>query len=213
MNRTLHDRLLHIAHQRISSDDPSHDINHALRVLANARRIAEVEDADIDVIVPAALFHDLIIYPKDHPKSLQAPDESAMEAGKILKSIPEYPQVKISKVLEAIRLCSFDRGAMPKDIEGRILQDADGLEATGAISIMRTFASAGQMQHPFYHPDDPFATNRTAYGKSYALDLFFERLLKVSDRMHTSMGRQLAERRTQFLRTFLDEFKMELSGE
>lgn len=212
MKPTLYDQLLNIAHQRISGDDPSHDIHHTLRVLANARRIAEAEGADIDVIVPAALFHDLIMYPKDDPRSLLAPDESAAEAGEILVSIAEYPQDKIPKVMRAIRLCSFTKGAMPEELEAKILQDADGLEATGAISIMRTFASAGQMQHPFYHPDDPFATNRTANGKSYALDLFYERLLKVGDRMHTSMGRQIAERRTQFLRDFLDEFEVELSG-
>lgn len=134
-----------------------------------------------------------------------------MAAGKILKSIPEYSQVKIPKVREAIRLCSFTRGAMPEELEAKILQDADGLEATGAISIMRTFASAEQMQHPFYHPDGPFATNRTADGKSYALDMFFERLLKVSNLMHTSMGRQIAECRTRFLKDFLDEFRVELS--
>jgi len=97
-------------------------------------------------------------------------------------------------------------------LEAKILQDADGLEATGAISIMRTFSSAGSMRKAFYHPSDPFCTKRQPDDMRYALDLFHSRLLVVKDRMNTASAKQIAVRRTGFLKEYLRELKLELSG-
>ena len=94
--------------------------------------------------------------------------------------------------------------------EAQILQDADGLESTGAISIMRTFCSTGQMNRRFYHPDDPMCRTREPDAKEQALDLVFARLLKVKDRMYTQTARDLAMRRAEFLQVFLLEINEEL---
>ena len=94
-------------------------------------------------------------------------------------------------------------------LESKILQDADRLEATGAISIMRTFSSGGQMNRPFYDPADPFCRNGTVAFRS-DLDLFYRRLLVVEKGMHTPYARKIARRRTLFLKQFLRELKMEL---
>ncbi len=212
MTDELKEVLISIATERIPNDDPSHDIEHTLRVLANALRIADEEQADIDVIIPAALFHDIITYPKNDPRSLNAQEESAQMAHSILTNLPEYPVEKIPAVMEAILLCSFTKGVVPELLEAKILQDADGLEATGAIAVMRTYASTGQMQRPFYHPTDPFGVNRQTDSKAYALDLFFDRLLKVEGRMHTQSAKHIAQRRTVFLYEFLEEFRLELEG-
>ncbi len=212
MTDLLQNHLTQIARQQIPDNDPAHDIHHTLRVLANALNIAAAENADLDVIVPAALFHDVITYPKNDPRSTHAQEESAQVARQILKKIDAFPSAKIELVMEAIRLCSFSKGITPDHLEAKVLQDADGLEATGAISIMRTYASTGQMSRPFYHPQDPFAQHRDVDAKSYALDLFYERLLKVEERMHTKSARAIARRRTKFLHQFLDEFKVELEG-
>lgn len=212
MTNQLKSKLTDIARQEIPATDPSHDIQHTLRVMTNAVHIAEIEQADLDIIIPAALFHDVITYPKNDPRSAQAQQESADRARQILSNIPEYPQYKIEAVANAIAVCSFSKGIIPTDLEAQILQDADGLEATGAIAIMRTYASTGQMQRPFYHPEDPFAEHRTPDAKAYALDLFYVRLLKVGERMHTQTARQISDQRTQFLYQFLDQFKQELQG-
>ncbi len=212
MTKDLHEKLIDIACKRIPNNDPSHDIEHTLRVLANALRIAEAEDADEDIIIPAALFHDIITYPKNDPRSVNAQEESSLLAKEILEGLSEFPQAKIASVTEAIRLCSFSKGVVPDQLEAKVLQDADGLEATGAISIMRTYASTGQMKRPFYHPTDPFATSRPVDAKSFPLDLFFERLLKVEERMHTPTAKSIAQRRTAFLHKFLDEFRLEFDG-
>ncbi len=212
MNKKLKEELIKIAKQRISNTDPSHDFEHALRVLANAEQIAKEENADLDIIVPAALFHDVVNYPKNDIHAKIASDESAVIAKSILEKIKEFPKNKIEKVYIAVKSCSFSKGIVPEFLEAKILQDADGLESTGAVSIMRTFSSTGQMKRPFYNPNDPFCDNREPNSLLYALDLFYTRLLKVSERMHTKKAKEIADRRTKFLKSFLHEFKLELEG-
>lgn len=211
MNIKLKNKLINIAKKEIKTHDPSHDFAHAFRVLKNAEIISKKEKADIDIIIPASLFHDLIVYPKYLPESKFEHEESAEKAGCILEKIKEYPKNKIDMVKECIRTCSFSKGVKHIILEAQVLQDADGLEATGAVSIMRTFASSGNWGRPFYHLDDPFCKNRKADANKYSLDLFFVRLLKVHDRMYTQTAKKISLRRTKFLRKFLDELKDELS--
>ena len=129
-----------------------------------------------------------------------------------MQTLDTYPQEKIALVKTCILECSFSKGIVPALLESKILQDADGLEATGAISIMRTYASTGQMKRPFYHAEDPFCEHREPDASQFALDLFYVRLLKVAERMHTQTAKNIAKRRTDFLIQFLDEFKLELEG-
>lgn len=209
MNAKLKKKLLDIARSH-NKNDPSHDFEHAFRVLHLSEKIAEKEKADLDIITPAALFHDVIVYRKDIPHSRKEADESAELAGKVLKGLKGYPKKKISKVQICIRQCSFSKGIIPKLLEAKILQDADRLEATGAISIMRTFASCRQMNRRFYDSKDPFR-EKTRYSKSFVgIDLFYNRLLIVGKKMHTEYARRIAKRRTEFLYKFLKELKSEL---
>ncbi len=212
MDDNLRNVLTAIAREKIKDIDVSHDIEHTLRVLANAEIIAQAEKADLDIIVPSALFHDLVVYPKNHPEKHKSQEESASLAAEILQELLLFPQDKIAAVRTCILECSFTKGIVPKLLESKILQDADGLESTGAISVMRTFSSTGQMQRSFYHPQDPFSEKREPDSSKYGLDLFFIRLLKVKDRMHTKTAKQIATRRTAFLDKFLEEFKLELEG-
>jgi uncharacterized protein len=213
MNKKLRNLLLKIARQKISDVDPSHDFEHALRVLANAEIIAKEEKADMDILVPSALFHDVINHPKNSPRAAFSSDESAELTKKILEKIKGFPKNKIHKVCTAIKCCSFSKGIVPELLEAKILQDADGLEATGAISIMRTFCSTGQTKRMFYHPDDPFCKKRNPpTPKKYALDLFYARLLKITKRARTKTAKRIAKRRTVFLHKFLKELNLELKG-
>ena len=212
MNKKLKNQLIKIAKEKISDVDVSHDFEHALRVLFNAEMIAKQENGDFDIIVPAALFHDLIVYQKNHPNTHKSQEESAKEAEKILNTFSNFSKDTIKKVKICILECSFSKGIVPNLLESKILQDADGLEATGAISIMRTYSSTGQMKKPFYNSDDPFCKNRKVDASKFALDLFYERLLKVAGRMHTKTARKIARRRTDFLIDFLEEFRLELEG-
>ena len=212
MNKKLREKLINIAKGKISVTDISHDFEHALRVLSNAERISKEEGGDLDIIIPAALFHDLIVYPKNHSDKHKSQEESAEEAEKILNIFNDFPKEKIDKIKICILECSFSKGIMPNLLESKILQDADGLEATGAISIMRTYSATGQMERPFYNSEDPFCENREPNALKFALDLFYERLLKVTERMHTKTAEKISKRRTLFLKEFLSELKLELEG-
>ena len=212
MNTWLKKELIGIAKQNISSKDTSHDFEHALRVMVNAEMIAKKEKSDLDIIIPATLFHDLVNYPKNNHQSKNASTISATKTKNILAQNNLLPIDKISKICRTIEMCSFSKGVVPDFIEAKILQDADGIEATGAISIMRTFASTGQMQRTFYHSKDPFCINRKPDDLKYAIDLFYTRLLKIEKRMHTTTAKKIVRRRTKFLYQFLRELGLELKG-
>jgi uncharacterized protein len=212
MDSQLKQQLVTIANERQVKGDPSHDFSHVLRVLAMAEKIAVAEGADLEVVIPAALFHDTVVYPKNSPQSLNETEESAVAAGELLAIVGGYPKEKISLVQACIRECSFTKGLTPSSKESAVLQDADLLESTGAIAILRTFTSGGQMQRSLFHPSDPFAKERIVTSPlSNSLDLFYLRLLKVNDRMHSATARSIAERRKIFLETFLEELRIELA--
>ena len=209
MNKRLEAELMRIAREKQTKSDPSHDFQHVLRVRNLAVRIATAEKADLDIVIPAALFHDIIVFRKDSPQSKSESDKSADLAEKILNGLKGFPRAKVASVVTCIRECSFSKGIIPESLESKILQDADRLEATGAISIMRTFSSGGQMNRQFYDADDPFCV-RGAIAFRSDLDLFYRRLLVVGDGMHTATARKLARRRTSFLEKFLEELRLEL---
>lgn len=213
MNKNLRQKLIALAEKKITKEDISHDLQHSLRVLTLAEKIAKEENADFDIVIPAALFHDVVIYPKNNPRGKNESEESAIYTAQLLESIEDYPKHKIGEVQIAIRQCSFSKGIIPDLLEARVLQDADRLEATGAIAIMRTFSSTGQMRRPFYNPDNPFCEDREPEPIKYGLDLFYARLLKVENGMHTRTAKRLAKRRTKFLKSFLQELELELSGD
>lgn len=210
MNLDLKEKLFKIAVEKIKGD-PSHDFEHIRRVTNLAEKIGQSVSADLDVIIPAALFHDVIVYAKDDPRSKNETEESALEAEKILNEMEEYPKQKITLVKTCIQQCSFSKGIMPDLLEAKVLQDADRLEATGAISIMRTFTSGGQMNRNLYNPKDPFRESSEPENFTFSLDLFYKRLLLVEATMHTDFAKTIANRRTMFLKSFLDEFRNELT--
>ena len=211
MNEAIRHDLIDISKDKMFKNDPSHDINHMLRVLSLSEKIAKAENADLDIIIPAAIFHDVICYPKNHNNRARSSVDSAKFARKVLNRTDGFPKDKINRVYDSIESCSFSKGIVPNFLEAKILQDADGLEATGAIAIMRTFSSAGVMNMDFYNIADPFCKSREPNSLQYALDLFFIRLLVIHKKLHSKTAIRIAKRRMKFLRTFLNELKLELS--
>lgn len=210
MEEELKQQLINIAREKQTTEDPSHDFQHILRVTNIAQKIGEKEGADMEILIPAALLHDSVVYPKNSPQSRNETEESALYAEGVLMNLNGYTKEKIEKVKICITQCSFSKGIIPDLLEAKILQDADRLEATGAIAVMRTFSSGGQMKRPFYLPEDPFFEKSELVPFSASLELFYKRLLVVEKGMHTALGRQIAERRTKFLRDFLAELRLEL---
>jgi uncharacterized protein len=136
--------------------------------------------------------------------------ESAKKSKKILEKF-DFSKEEITIISDAIIDHSFSQNKIPKTLEGQILQDADRLDALGAIGIARTFATGGSLKRPFYNIDDPFCKKRTPDDKIWTVDHFFRKLLKLESLMNTKSGKAEAKKRTRILKEFLDQLKQEIS--
>jgi uncharacterized protein len=207
---TVFARLQEVALSRVATAEPAHDALHVRRVMANARRIAEAEGADVDVCVTAALLHELFNYPKNHPESSRSGDVCAEHATALLGE-HGYDAAFTERVAYCIRVHSFSRGILPETLEGKVLQDADRLDAIGAIGIARCFATCADMKRPFYASDDPFCQAREPDDKQWGIDHFYRKLLRIGDGLHTATARAIARDRIEFMRTYLAQLEREIS--
>ena len=130
---------------------------------------------------------------------------------KILSQYNSYPTEKIEKVADAIRTHSYSKKATPASLEGKILQDADRLDAIGAIGIARTFSVGGSENRCLYNPADPFCeTDRELNDAQWTLDHVKKKLLILKNTMHTKTAKKIAEKRTQFMELFLNHLEEEI---
>jgi uncharacterized protein len=191
--------------------DASHDAHHCDRVWASCLRIAEEETSAADrlVLLAAAYLHDVVSPPKDSPLRARASALAAEEAGRRLEGMG-FPSQKLPGVHHAIEAHSFSAGIAPETDEARILQDADRLEALGAIGLARVFYTAGRLGRRLFDPDDPLAERRPLDDGRFAVDHFREKLLKLPAQMNTRAGARLARERAVILERYLDDLVDEL---
>ncbi len=209
MDAALWSRLAAEARHRARGREPAHDFFHVERVVHNARIIARAEGADEAVVATAALLHELFSLPKNHPDSSRAGDVCAEHARELLEC-ENAPPAMVPRVCAAIRDHAFSKGVVPDALESRVLQDADRLDAIGAIGLARMWATSADMKRPFYAPDDPFCASREPDDKQWGLDHVWKKLLVIPERLHTATAKKLAERRVAFLRTYVEELRSEL---
>jgi uncharacterized protein len=196
--------------KKIIDGDSAHDFEHVMRVYKNAKKICKEEKANEELILSAALLHDIVSYPKSDKRSKMSSLESAKKSKQILKKY-DFSKEEIMIISDAICDHSFSQNKVPKTLEGKILQDADRLDALGAIGIARVFATGGSLKRPFYNLDDPFCKTRTPDDKIWTVDHFFQKLLKLESLMNTKSGKVEAKRRTKVLKEFLNYLKQEIS--
>ncbi|NDB63131.1 MAG: HD domain-containing protein [Nitrosopumilaceae archaeon] len=190
-------------------NDPAHDYSHILRVYKNAQKIAKHEKANSKLVLAAVLLHDIIQFPKSDPRNKTASEKSAILAKKILQK-HDFEESEIAIICDAIRDHSYSRGITPKTIEGKILQDADRLDALGAIGIARTFSVGGSEKRPIYNESDPFCRIRKPDDNSWTVDHFYRKLLLLEKKMNTNTGKALAKKRTKLMMNFLSDLKQEI---
>ncbi len=190
-------------------NDPAHDFSHILRVFKNAQKLCKTEKGNEKLVLSAVLLHDIVSFPKSDKRSKLSSLQSAKKAEKILKKL-NFTYKEIQIVSDAIRDHSFTRGKTPHTLEGKILQDADRLDAIGAIGVARVFAVGGSEKRAFYNNADPFCKTRIPDDKIWTLDHFYQKLLKLETLMNTKSGKIEARKRTKFLKNFLNEFKKEI---
>ncbi len=174
-----------------SNDTTGHDYYHMKRVAKMAKTIAEQEGANQFIAEAAAWIHDV--------GDRKLFSDSANEIGKLdefLLTINCTPD-QLKQIKTAVRDVSFSKGKVPVTQEGEIVQDADRLDALGAIGIARTFAFGGSKEQLIW---DNISKDNTS------VQHFYDKLLKLKDLMHTSSARQIAEERHRFMENYLDQF-------
>ena len=190
-------------------NDSAHDFDHIMRVFKNAQKICKKENAHEKLVLSAVLLHDIVSYPKSDKRSKSSSIKSAEKSKKILKKF-NFTKEEIQTISDTIRDHSFSRNKIPNTLEGKILQDADRLDAIGAIGIARVFAVSGSEKRPFYNVKDPFCKNRVPNDEIWALDHFYRKLFKLESLMNTKSGKIEAKKRTKVLKDFLNELKKEI---
>jgi len=193
----------------MANNDPAHDFEHVLRVYANAEKICMKEKVEKKLVLTSALLHDIVSFPKTNKRSKTSSTKSAIKAKKILQKL-NYSSYEIKIIADAIESHSFSKNKKPTTIEGKILQDADRLDALGAIGISRTFAVAGAENRSFYNTNDPFCSSRKADDQVWAVDHFFKKLLLLEAKMNTKSAKIEAKRRTKIIKKFLNDLKREI---
>ena len=212
-----HARLWPAVAARTTGTDLAHDADHVLRVYGWAVHIARAEGHDVELCGAAALVHDLVNIPKESRDRPLGGELSAV-AGKELLEEAGYDPPAVHACAEAVRTSSWSRGLEPVNRVGVVLQDADRLDAIGAIGAARNFATAQAMAargRPgrFYDPDDPLgAADRPLDDVRNAMDHWPRKLLRLRAGLHTATARAEGDRRHAFLLAFMRELEAELAG-
>ena len=202
--------------QRMAQDKTGHDIQHLERVVANAQRLMAAESQPIktSIVLAAAWLHDVI-----DDKVTSNPAQARREVAELLiqagATLPER-----DAILEIMDRQSFSKNLQERQslsLEGQIVQDADRLDALGAIGIARAFYYGGSRGHDLYNdlpPRDLSQLSQEDYRQNQSsLAHFDEKLLKLADLMNTASGRALAQERTAFMHQYLAQFWAEIKGE
>lgn len=186
------------------NDYSGHDYWHSLRVLNNAEKIAKTEQCDAYIVMIAALLHDA-----DDRKVFETTD---YENARRIMSDCHLTENTMDTVIDIIKEVSFKgtETISPKSIEGKIVQDADRLDAMGAIGIARAFAYGGNHNRAIHIPDcqPNINMNETEYRNNdgTTINHFYEKLLLMKDMMNTDCAKSIAWKRDRYMREFLKEF-------
>lgn len=194
------------------NDFSGHDFFHSMRVYRTAINIAEAEHADLEVVALAALLHDV-----DDRKLSPMTAEKKENAARFMcsQNVSESEIRQVCQIIDEVSFKGTD-SVRPSTPEGKCVQDADRLDALGAIGIARTFAYGGSHNCAIYDPELPprTAMNQAQYysSKSTSLNHFYEKLFLLEGMMNTETGKAIARKRTQYMQQFVDEFLNEWDG-
>ena len=206
-----HDLIARVAahiQARFSGEGSGHDWHHIDRVRRLARRIAAAEGANAEIAELAALVHDIADWKFHGGDGAIGPREAER-----LLTEEGAPAEVIAAVVEIVRSISFKGAGVHtamRTLEGQCVQDADRLDAIGAIGIARCFAYGGHAGRPLYDPAVAPVMHASAEAykaaKGHSLNHFYEKLFLLKERMNTASGRKLAEERHQFMENFVSRF-------
>lgn len=198
----------HIA--TVEAADAGHDIAHIKRVVKSAKQFCAAEAANLWVVLPAAWLHDCVQVEKSSPLRNQASKMAADEAIELLQQW-QYPHTDWPAIHHAIIAHSFSANIACETLEAKVVQDADRMDALGAIGIARTLLVGAQFGNPLTFHEDPFCYHRKADDQAAIIDHFYTKLLTLRDTFQTKSGRQEATQRDQYMRSFLQQLEQEIT--
>lgn len=202
-----------IAQSRLAGDTSGHSLDHVLRVVNNAVLIARDEaTCDLYLIVAAALLHDVI-----DDKLTANPKREHDRLAEALEAIDPAVKEPVFAIIDHLSFSKNLGRSQKLSQEGQIVQDADRLDAIGAIGIARTFYYGGHVGNAMYDPKLPPRSQMDALSyrkeRSTVINHFYEKLLLLEKKMNTETGRRLARHRTAFMEEYLQEFFAEYNGQ
>lgn len=186
----------------------SHHLDHTIRVRDTALKIGLELGAAPEVIIPAALLHDL-----ERGNEAGRGCHARLAEGRARRLLERrgWPSDLLEDICRAIVEHRFSSNIVPESLEGRILQDSDRLDALGAIGILRVVLHTST--HLLYCLEEPFPKTRKPDHSHYTLDHFHKKILFLKDSLHTEPARRIASWRHDFVVGFLGELNLELTGE
>lgn len=193
----------------IDMGDPAHDLLHIKRVVKAATELTRLENANLNVVLPAAWMHDIVNLPKNHPDRSKASMIAAEKAISILKET-NYPQKYFDEIYHAIHAHSFSSGIVPETLEAKIVQDADRLDGLGAIGIARMMIVAGKLNRSIYSENDPFCKIRHPSDTQFSIDHFFIKLFKTAQTLQTESVRIEGATRVNRMKEYLGWLALEI---
>ena len=212
MRETIIDKAMTFAERTFRDDYSGHDFDHTLRVYKMATRLAEAEGANLKIVQLAALLHDV-----DDAKLSPETCENKDKARKFLREngVPAEVEEQICTIIGEISFGGTG-GVKPRTIEGMCVQDADRLDAMGAIGIGRAFAYGGSHGRAMYDPEIPprESMSEAEYRKegSPTLNHFYEKLFRIGAMMNTDEAKKIARIREAYMREFVQRFLDEWEG-
>lgn len=198
--------------EQMADADSGHGIEHVRRVVENAKTLGRLEGGNPEIYLPAAWLHDCVAVAKNSPQRKMASRLAADQAVRFLESI-EYPSHLVAPIAHCIVAHSFSANVPCETIEAKIVQDADRMEAVGAIGLARCLMTGGSMNQRLYHPDNPFPVSRMPADTEQSVDHFFAKLLGLYVTMQTPSGQKVAKDRTRFLVEFLKQLALEIGAD
>lgn len=209
----IYSRIIEFLEEELGADTSGHSLDHAVRVYKNARAILKAEGGNERVVLISALVHDVI-----DPKLFE---DSREQQAKLLIFLQTLgcSQSELKEIFYIIENISYKggKGERVKTLEAQIVQDADRLDAIGAIGIGRTFMYGGSRGTKMYDEDIPLMEfeNEASYRqhKGTVINHFYEKLFKLKDLINTETAKQIANQRHEFMVAFVEQFLNEWNGQ
>jgi len=214
MTPPIIDETCRFVEEKLAGEGSGHDWWHIYRVWNLAKNIAGQEGANLIIVELSALLHDIADW-----KFHNGDDSIGPKLAEQFLVENQVERRVIDPVIEIITSISYKGAGVPtpmNTLEGKVVQDADRLDAIGALGIARTFAYGGHKNRLIYHPEEKPVLHQSFedYKKNqgHTINHFYEKLLLLKDRMNTASGKRLAEARHQFMQAYLDQFYKEWDG-